>query len=75
MDPRAAVQRFVEAVTDEEFDDAANAAHELAEWLDDGGFTPTLPREEYVALWAAIAELAGYTADYAADTEVEGGGW
>lgn len=63
MDPRKTVQRFIEAVADDDLDEAAAAAQDLVHWLEDGGYSPTVPRDEYIKLWAAIAGISAHAAD------------
>lgn len=53
MDPDACLQRYRDAMSEHDRDEATAAAIDLAEWLDAGGFEPR---------WATAAERAAVLA-------------
>lgn len=58
MDPKATLARLLDALSEVNYQEAAAAAGDLAVWLDDGGFPPTLTAEQQKLLWDEVAQMA-----------------
>ncbi|MEM1025801.1 MAG: hypothetical protein AAGJ19_19155 [Myxococcota bacterium] len=57
MDPNATLQRLFDALADDDLTEAKDAATDLAEWLDRGGFTPKLEASDVAHLMKVIAQF------------------
>jgi hypothetical protein len=50
MDPKACIQRIIEAVKSEDWDEANEGLTDLFDWLNLGGFAPSLPPATYITI-------------------------
>lgn len=62
MDPNACLERLIQAADDHDHDEVSEAASDLQEWLDTGGFMPDVTKQ-------CLCELLTIISDYAHDAE------
>lgn len=63
MDPKACLERMLHALLAEDYDEAHNAADDLVNWLERGGFAPEISRDHCLAWARETRELSRCAAD------------
>ena len=53
MDPEATIQRIIDALGSDDYEEAASAGDDLRSWREHGGFVPFGATQMYLALEAA----------------------
>ncbi len=57
MDPNATLEELSVAINEWRMEDAKQHARDLWEWLDSGGFPPTLDREQVAGLLVQFCDV------------------